>query len=113
MLIWLNLSNFHGNQLFLKQTTPKFYQCTHCMQLDTAHVIGPEQFLSTKHAPPLAMLSGHQPDFSSQISSPSLTINLPYVLRLKAQEGSENLTAVYSNSGLFLPRRQNIFTAID
>lgn len=109
MLIWLNLSNFHGSQLFLKQPTPKFYQCTHCMQLDTAHVIGPEQFLSTKHAPPLAMLSGHQPDFSS----PSLTINPSYVLRLKAQEGSENLTAVYSNSGLFLPRWQNIFTAID
>lgn len=71
--------------------------------------MGPEQFLSTKHAPPLAMLNGHQPDFSS----PSLTINPPYVLRLKAQEGSENLTAVSSNSGPFPPRRQNIFTATD
>lgn len=83
------------------------------MHLDTEHFMGPEQFLSTKHAPPLAMLSGHQPDFSSQISSPSLTMNPPYVLRLKAQEGSENLTAVSSNSGPFLPRRQNMFPATD
>lgn len=75
--------------------------------------MGPEQFLSTKHASPLAMPSGHHSDFSSQISSPSLTINPPYVLRLKAQGGSENLTTVYFNSGLFLPRRQNIFTATD